>query len=195
MRRRFIAFFLVLILSAQTGPRLRAAENPALDILKVSAGVLAGIEAVHLLYLLVKKISLSRKKTETPAIAMTTNFPPAKSLETVAMPLLPFAPHDFNTNRFEIPVEIAVRTNPPVRLTNLTPSEQRDIELFGHDYYYLVGLQYDKVKKPEKAKEYLLHSLAIGMMMEESKAYLRTRFGMTESQIEQGIRMYKRPKK
>jgi hypothetical protein len=193
MKRIIASIVLVFFITGETGPRLCATKNPALDILKVSAGVLGGIEAGHLLYLLIKKIVISRKKTELSIMSMKTNFPPPKSLDTVAMPRPDFAPPSFATNRFEIPFIVAVATNPPSVLSNLTPTERRDIDLFGRDYYYLVGIQYDKVKKPEKAKEYLLHSIALGLMETESRSYLKERFRMTDEEIRQGMRMYKRP--
>ena len=170
----------------------QAVDNPSLDILKIIGGVIAGVEAGHILYLIGKKILVNKRSEEK--IVVKTNFPP--SVDNFL-----FFPEEkintvFFTNRFEIVKEIALFTNTvEEQRVFITPEEKRIIDIFGKDYYYLVGLQYDKVGKPQKSKEYLLRSILIGIMVNESKDYLKKRFKMSEKDIEQALKLYKRKEK
>ena len=76
------------------------------------------------------------------------------------------------------------------QITNLTEQEKQDIELFGRDYYYLVALAYFRVKKYNKSREFMLHSLAIGEKIVEGKQFLKKNFKFSDKDIEQGIKKY-----
>lgn len=76
------------------------------------------------------------------------------------------------------------------KITNLTEQEKQDIELFGRDYYYLVALAYFRVKKYDKSREFMLHSLAIGEKIVEGKQFLKKNFKFSDKDIEQGIKKY-----
>lgn len=76
------------------------------------------------------------------------------------------------------------------QITNLTEQEKQDIELFGRDYYYLVALAYFRVKKYDKSREFMLHSLAIGEKIVEGKQFLKKNFKFSDKDIEQGIKKY-----
>jgi hypothetical protein len=78
----------------------------------------------------------------------------------------------------------------PAIFSNLTESEKQDLELFGKDYYYLVSLAYYKVGKADKSREFMFHSLAIGMRAEEGTRFLKEKFGLTDNDIIQGVRRY-----
>jgi len=76
------------------------------------------------------------------------------------------------------------------QITNLTEQEKQDIKLLGRDYYYLVALAYFRVKKYDKSKEFMLHSLAIGEKITEGKEFLKKNFKFSDKDIEQGIKKY-----
>jgi len=76
--------------------------------------------------------------------------------------------------------------------SNLSPIEQQDIMIFGWDHYYQVSLQYYAVKKYDKSREFMFHSIAIGMKVEEGTAFLKQKFGLTDRDIRQGVRRYSR---
>lgn len=78
-------------------------------------------------------------------------------------------------------------------LSNLTENEKEDIRLFGPDHYYQVSLAYYKVKKMEKSREFMFHSLAIGIKVEEGTLFLKEKFKLTDKQIQEGVTRYRNP--
>jgi hypothetical protein len=95
-------------------------------------------------------------------------------------------------------IAFTVITNRPLfsatsTLSNLTENEKEDLRLFGLDHYYQVALAYYKVKKPEKSKEFMFHSLAIGIKVEEATLFLKEKFRLTDQQIEEGVARYRNP--
>ncbi len=93
-------------------------------------------------------------------------------------------------------IAFTVVTNRPLftsttTFSNLTESEQEDILLFGPDYYYHVSLAYYKVKKYDKSREFMFHSLAIGIRIEDGTAFLKEKFKLSDKQIQDGVLRYK----
>lgn len=76
--------------------------------------------------------------------------------------------------------------------TNLTESEKDDILMFGADYYYLVSLAYYGVKKYDKSREFMFHSLAIGARIEEGTKFLKETLKVKSKDISDGVARYKR---
>ena len=112
-----------------------------------------------------------------------------------------------NTNLIAVAAANAVMTNTSVletnrvtydtnlmvsheKITNLTEQEKQDIALFGRDYYYLVSLAYYRVKKYDKSREFMFHSLAIGEKIKEGIAFLKTKFHLSDKAIRRGVQKY-----
>jgi len=60
--------------------------------------------------------------------------------------------------------------------------------------YYEVGVAYYKVGKKKKAREYLLHTIAIGVRKEEAIEFLMEHYNMTRKEIQIEKKKYKRLK-
>lgn len=174
-------------------PCLRANPNPALDILKIGGAVLAGVEAAHLLYLLATR-PRARPPKEPDLVMRTNYFPPPPSPVTVPPPQPDPSTPPLDTDLIPLPVEPPVAIPPPPSEPGpQVPEPPSEPDFLGPDYYYLVALQYHRIGKPEKAKEYLFHSIRLGLLVEESKSYLREKFGLSDRDIERGLRRYRPP--
>ena len=76
--------------------------------------------------------------------------------------------------------------------SNLSESEKDDIQMFGADYYYLVSLAYYGVKKKEKSREFMFHSLAIGVRVVEGTQFLKETMRLSDKDIAAGVARYRR---
>jgi len=76
-----------------------------------------------------------------------------------------------------------------VEKTNLEIKKKQRV---GEIDYYEVGVAYYKVGKFDKAREYLLHSIAIGVREEEAIEFLIKHFDMTRKEIQIEKRKYKK---
>jgi hypothetical protein len=207
-----------LIFTAQA--QAATEPNTALTLIGVVGGVLVAVEGINLAVNAIKNSrpkSQTRIKNTVPLtnLSAKTNIPGPETNRMVVPPVtnLPASvtnvavtpktntviamPPMTNTNRTPVSMtnksaETNLLSIHPSVLSNLTENEKQDIMLFGRDYYYLVSLAYYQVGKQEKSREFMFHSLAIEVRIEESTQFLKEKFHLSDAEIRTGKNKYLR---